>query len=94
MFYIMFFCNGKWAHVGNDDGTAFMYFSNLVGQFLKVWITFPYPNRISYATLAVDDEKLGMFPTLLGLQWLYEIQVGHEKQDKTSDHLHMGEDVI
>jgi len=46
-----------------------VYLRNLFGQFLKIRIPFPYPNRISYTALAVDNKKLRMFSTFLRLQY-------------------------
>ena len=71
VFYVVFFRNGKWAHVGNGGstprGTTFMNLRDLFGQFSEIRVTFPNSYRISNATLAVDNKKLSMFSTFLGL---------------------------
>ena len=64
----MLFCYSERAHVSNDGSTALVYIGNLLGQFLEIRIAFPYPRRIPYTALAVDDVKLSMLATFLGLQ--------------------------
>lgn len=57
----MFFRYRQWAHIGNDSSTTLMCLSNLLGKFLKVRISFPNTDRITYATFSVDDKELCIF---------------------------------